>query len=477
MFLLVACVTDPIELHPTKPRDSGAVDTADTAVDSGGETGETGGTADTQHTGDTTAGGLSLTVDEDIVTMVHAAWTGGTEATSWVEYRFEGDSWLVAPAIADGDAVLLGIPADTDVEARAAWTSGGETVYTGAERITTGSLPKDLLLPDVSVYEEGLTWDADYAMISIAAGDWTYMAPYWIEIFDRAGRVVWYMEVPDDMMTFYPTISRDGTHIWYEAEDIFGMGSAKPSATRRTLDGRWSETLSLPGMGQAAAEGPDSSFFYEYRTGGKYELRQAFADGTVETVWDCGAYFKTIGVDGHYCEQNTCNWDETRDTVLVSQFLSSTVFEIDVGTGEPIRQFGQMDEGDPWSFDPPSAGFDYQHDPYWTEDGTILVSTHIPGVNGKQMAAEYEVDDATKTLRRIWAYQSDDIWATQVGEAIRLPNDNLIQGYGQDGAVREVTYDGDVVWEVRWEEDNQGDRVVGHTSLIPDLYALNVGPD
>ena len=90
-------------------------------------------------------------------------------------------------------------------------------------------------------------------------------------------------------------------------------------------------------------------------------------------------------------------------------------------------------------------------------------------------SSDLTVDDKTRTLTRIWSYTSTDRWATQVGEAVRLPNGNTVQGYGQDGAVREVTSDGTIAWEVSWPEDDQGYRVVGHSSMIPDLYALNQG--
>jgi hypothetical protein len=157
-----------------------------------------------------------------------------------------------------------------------------------------------------------------------------------------------------------------------------------------------------------------------------------------------------------------------------------------VATGQPIRQMGEITRGDPYAFIPPIANFAYQHDPYWTPEGTLFVSTHIPctnepgcsgnaGLDGTQLAAEYTVDDAAKTLTKIWEYRSTDRWATQAGEAYRLPNGNHLHGYGQDGAAREVTPDGRIAWEATWPPDAQGYRAIGHLSLIGDLYALNVG--
>jgi hypothetical protein len=72
-------------------------------------------------------------------------------------------------------------------------------------------------------------------------------------------------------------------------------------------------------------------------------------------------------------------------------------------------------------------------------------------------------------------HQSTDRWATQAGEALRLPNGNTVFGYGQDGAVREVTPDDEVAFEVAWPKDGSGYRAIGHFSVIDDLYALNQG--
>jgi hypothetical protein len=420
--------------------------------------------------------GLALVLDDDVVTMIHATWDDPGSTDAWVEYQFEGGDWRVAPTIGPGEAVILGIPGDTEVTARALAVVDDETRTSDTATITTGTVPSEVLVPTISSYEPDLAYEADYAMIVVATGSYTYSPPYWIEIFDRQGRIVWYQEVPDGMMTFYPTVSRDGTHIWFEAENIFGMGWDSPYVMRQTLDGRWSSSLAVPRLGEAIAEGPDDSFFFETREGNTHQLSRLDPDGTISMEWDCTRWFLSEGMSPEYCDMNTCNWDETRDTVLVSQFYSDTVFEIDLSTNEPIRQMGQLTIGDPYSFDPASAMFAYQHNPYWTDDDTILVSTHLYGRSGIQEAAEYEVDDATQTVERIWHYESTDMWATQCGEAIRLPNGNTTQGYGQDGGAREVTPDGEVVWQAVWAKDMEGYRVVGHLSLIPDLYALNVGP-
>lgn len=465
-YLLLGCPPASPSLVDSQP---GTSDTADT------DTGDTDtDTADTDS--GTHASGLTLTTDSEMVLMLRASWTDSAPAEEWLEYRWEGEDWLVAPVTGPGTAVLLGIPEETDVEARLVEQPDGVPRYSEVVAGRTGSLPNGVLAPRIDAYDPALADVAPYGMIGIAGGDYTYSPPYWIEIFDRTGRVVWYQKVPDDMMMFYPTVAFDGTHIWFEAEDIFGIGNATPSVTRTTLDRRWSTSIEVPDMGQAIAEGPDGSFFYEQRSRSLQSLSRVDPDGTRTVVWNCAQWMRDHGLPTSDCHMNTSNWSATHNTVLASMFTSDTVFEIDVATGEPIRQMGQLTEGDPYTFSPETAIFDYQHGPYWTDAGTLLVSTHVRGHSGVQVAAEYTVDDATKTLTRVWSYTSTDMWATQVGEAIRLRNGNTVQGYGQDGGVREVTPDGETAWQATWEKDQQGYRVVGHFSLIDDLYALNRGP-
>lgn len=391
------------------------------------------------------------------------------------------------PTFAPGAATILGIPALTEVEARAVEVFGGTQLYSETLTATTGDLPAILLVPKISNYDPALASTAQYGMISIASGNFFWSGPYFIEIFDRAGRIVWFHRVPDNLFSLYPSVAFDGTHIWFERENIFNFGDSNDlGVTRRTLDGRWVVDHPLENLGQAIGEGPDYSFFYELRSDNAHGVNLIDAKGAITRVWDCDATMEAIGLDGSECPLNTTNWDATRNTVLASQFETSTVFEIDVGTGQPVRQFGQITQGDPWTFDPIDSMFAYQHFPNWTPQGTLLVSTHVPcgaqpmcnensGRDGIQLSSEYVLDDVTKTITRIGFIRPDDLWATQAGETYQLPNGNRILGYGQDGAVREYTSTGTVVWQAEWEKSATGERAVGHFSLIEDLYALNVG--
>jgi len=434
--------------------------------------------------------GLALTEDADVSVMLHATWTDPGSTETWVEYRFDDTDWQRAPALGTGEAVLLGIPQQTTVEARVGAIVDGDTVYSASATGRTGDLPHGMIQPDLVTLEDDLVSDTPYFMVSVAQGAEWYEGPYEVEIFDRRGNIVWYRQTTSARgpVTLSATVSNDGTHIWYENADVFGFVGGGGDVTRSTLDGRWQSTFEAPALGQAISEGPDGSFFMEHRASDAHGVDQMDATGALHTVWDCDATFTDLGLSPDECLLNAVNWSPATGTLLASQFETSTIFELDAATGAVVRQMGQLTEGTPYTFDPPEANFAYQHYPHWTPEGTLLLTTHQPcdgtetgrcdSVTGRshyQLAAEYTVDDTTHTLTRVWSYASTSPWATQAGEVTRLDNRSLLQGFGQDGSLEEVTAEGEVAWRVDWEPSPSGYRLIGHASAINDLYALNRG--
>ena len=154
-------------------------------------------------------------------------------------------------------------------------------------------------------------------------------------------------------------------------------------------------------------------------------------------------------------------------------YYSDTVVEIDRKTGELLRQWGQIDGS--WEMDPTGSMIDYQHYPNYTEDGTLLVSTHTLGQKNQQMAREFMVDDENQTLTEIWNFGEDSPYYAQYGGEATRHGPNTLISYGTDGALMEVTPEKEVAWEVRWRSGSHA-HLLGHLTLIDDLYALNLGP-
>jgi hypothetical protein len=457
-------------------------ETPETAPYFGGDSGAPETDTDTDDTGDT---GFATTVpvyfvlslDDEVETIVHARWTlGEAGKQSWVEYSFDDGEWLSTPpqsgAVGEHEDILLGIPADIDVDVRLVVESDEPRVVEEAS-ITTGELPPELPEPVLIEWDETRALGANWILLTFDNGSNTFQGPYWVEIIDRRGRVVWYHEVPDGLTAFYNGVARDGTHLWFDAGTFFDP-SGDARFIRMTLDGRYQEVIDAPNYHLGVDELADGSFVYEALEGGVYSIN--IGDGVDErVVWNCSEFMAKLGVGNEQCEANTVVWDPDRNTVFYSMFVSNSVVEIDLVDGAVLKQFGQLTGGDPWTIDPPEAVVDYQHYVNWTPDGTILASTHLVEEGGVQAANEYAVDEETKTLTLIWQYKTNDRYAQHTGEAYRLENGNTFIGYGTDGALRELA-DKDVVWEVEWPLNDAGTRQLGHAQPVANLYDLNRGP-
>ena len=162
---------------------------------------------------------------------------------------------------------------------------------------------------------------------------------------------------------------------------------------------------------------------------------------------------------------------EATDSILFSLYGSATVVEIDRQTGAVLHQYGQA-EGS-YTFDDPAQGFDMQHFPSYTVEGTLLVHSHVPTDTSQQRAFEYAIDHDSEQLHLVWEFgEGYPEYATYAGEAVRLENGNTLINYGSDGGIREVTAGGEVAWEARMPEH----YLIGHSTLIDSLYELAEGP-
>src|SRR5690606_37358677 len=143
------------------------------------------------------------------------------------------------------------------------------------------------------------------------------------------------------------------------------------------------------------------------------------------------------------------------------------------------------DAGGSYAFSPDTWEFEYQHFPNITPDGTLLVSSHMPGyadtnepAAGQHAFTEFEIDRDTETLIERWVYNDGQEWGMFKGMAIRLDNGNTLANYGTGGVIREITPDKQTAFEVKFDVSAGNDffnKMVGHNVLIDDLYALNGG--
>lgn len=488
LLALLAC--DDTKISAEIPEDTGVPDTALTDTADTDDTDTVPGGVDSDSAAPTTpskyaqVSDITVEVHPQIATILEVSWTQDVDADeAWLEFTFEDEGWLQSPperrAAGRHSEVLLGSPPETEVQLRIANTIDGVTTYQRYDLFgTTGEIPGQLPDPELLIHDPTLAGGERWLLGSVDADDagW-YGGPFWAFILDRQGRYVWYQPVPDNRLALQVQPAWDGGHVVYEGSTWYVWDDTiQPTVTRTTLDQSRYEAETVEGMGFTLDEIEGGHLLYvdvTYDEGGQeqYALVERDADGGARTIWDCEAWLATaLGGDEGDCIPNTIIWNPADDTVLWSMFLNDTVVEVDRQTGALLRQWGQLRES--WAVDPPEAQLEYQHFPNYTADGTLLVSTHVEDEDGVQVAREFRVDDATETLVEVWSYSSPDHYARYGGEATPTAGGNVLISYGTDGAIAEITPGGEVAWELLIQTSSHT-HLVGHLTLLDDLYALN----
>jgi hypothetical protein len=160
------------------------------------------------------------------------------------------------------------------------------------------------------------------------------------------------------------------------------------------------------------------------------------------------------------------------------------VVEIDRQSGQLVGQYG--DAPGSYTFSPTTWNFEFQHFANISLDGTLMVSSHMPGfsdteqpVAGEHAFMEFEIDRANRRLVEKWIYNEGREWAMYKGMAMRLPGGNTLANYGTGGVIVELTPDKQIAFSVKFDSELGNNdffnKMVGHNVFVADLYALNGG--
>jgi hypothetical protein len=430
---------------------------------------------------------VSVEVHPRTSTILVVKWTQAVAAeSSWLEFTFENDEMLTSRPKSGSpgahEEVVLGVPAETDVTIRVVSRDAGAEHATRDYTGRTGALPARLPRAEVTIYDRELASSERYLLGSVedslgGCGPSCYdFGTDWLYVLDRKGRTVWYhADVASNASSAYQRRARDGEYLIYDKRpdgSVTGRGVIK-----MTLDGKYFEEISLP-ISECIDTTADGSILFDTSMG---VLSERDREGAVRPIWSCPEEFGPA----FYCFSNTVNYSPATDTIFMAFPEENTVVEIDRRTGTLVGRYG--DAPDSYAFSPSSLRFEYPHFPNLTPEGTLLVSSHMPGysdtyspVAGAHAFMEFEIDRDEQRLVEKWVYDAGQEWPIHKGMAIRLANGNTLVNYGTGGVIRELTPDQTPVFDVKFdvpEGDDFYNKMVGNTELIDDLYALNEAPD
>jgi len=351
----------------------------------------------------------------------------------------------------------------TRVYYRAHTENGGRDV-SAAGWFDTLNVPAELPELQVSVYDQERVSPEPYLMgAMLGLSNVLY-------VIDREGRWLWYRVLSDeltDSSAYQVYFDQQGNDLVYMA---YADDPTKDLSALRRIDllGHSLQQLSLPYAHHAFAELPDGVVAYlavderawydpdqeDYvqvcgdklmEVDAQGELREVFstwdwAEPTKHDHWDESG----VGKPADWTHGNALRYYEPSDSYLLSLAYLDTVLELDRESGAVLRSFGAQGEI-PVEVD--SLIFSLQHDPTLTDAGTLLMAS---GARTEEtFAIEYDIDEEAGVLRERWSYgQGAGLYTLAGGQASRLSNGNTLFGTGTTGLVREVTPEGEVVWEV-----------------------------
>ncbi len=421
-----------------------------------------------------------------ISTVLVVRWTQATAAEdSWLEFTFENDEVLASPpkpgSLGAHAEVVLGVPAEVDVNIRVVSRDGGVEHATRDYTARTGALPARLPRADVTLYDRALASPERYVLGSVedsvgGCGASCYeLGTDWLYVMDRQGRIVWYYaDVASNASSAYQRRARDGGYLVVDerpTNGVLGRG-----VIQMTLDGSYFEKIALP-ISECIDVTEDGSILFDTTAG---VLSERDLEGSVRAIWSCPDEFGP----SFYCFSNTVNYSPATGTIFMAFPEENTLVEIERESGALVASYG--DAPGSYAFSPPSLRLEYPHFPNLTPDGTLLVSSHLPGhtdtyqpVAGGHAFMEFELDRDGERLVEKWVYDAGQEWPMHKGMAVRLENGNTLVNYGTGGVIRELTRDQETVFEAKFDVpagDDFYNKMVGNTELVDDLYSLNEGP-
>ncbi len=418
---------------------------------------------------------VSLEEHPGLPTVIEASWVMEQDVDRcWLSYGPLDEDPMRSPerACSSGEhhQLLLGLPAEQDIEVRLSLVQGDQSVEGDTFAATTGPLPDPLLQPLLDTWVPERASAEGWLLLAIEGWEGAYYdGPYYQIIVDRQGRVVWARALPAGLSSTFPRLSHDGRHLVGEQVDRFGLAGGQAAFIERfQLDLQPLSEQEIPGLRFAWDVAEDGSVYYfDREQEAEGWLSRVGPDGARERLFDCVSWIADRCTQSWCCESNAIVLTPERGSVFMSLWASDTVLEIDLDTFAVRHSWGRL-EGS-WDTSPPEALFELQHYPRLTPDGTLLVGSQIASRPLEHRFREFRIDDEDEVLVELASWGDGwDLFAQYQGEAERLYNGNTLMNFGSAGAVREVTPDGELIWSLTWPES----WMLGHMSLIGDLYDL-----
>ncbi|GEM_PF-2812150 len=408
-------------------------------------------------------------------TVIDVSWRSEDPGPSWVEFGTSEDYSHATPVVDDGSdehsATLVGMPPGTDVYLKVFTELPGGTVASSWNRIlTTGTVP-DFITPGVvTVHDEDAVRDGLILLSHVGERGS-------VQLIDRAGHVLWALAigVGSSAPGVVPTVDGGAFSFQVLSEDReVGAGEILTVG----LDGLVQQQTVLDGLHHAFGQHPAGTlavFSTEIRdvedhgpVAGDRVL--GVAPGGAEAVifdaweqleltpgdeWDSG--FFPGAQDWTHMNGTTWHPDPARWLITVNG--TEDVIEVDPDSGE-LTALYSLDDA---AYSPATAAMTDPHGPDWSLGGDLLL---FGSDEAQSWCSAYDVSEPG-LFTETWTHgRGEGLFAMAMGEARQLTDGNILCNFGTAGIVRELTDQGEVVWEYVAPPAAS----LGQTRWMPDPY-------
>ncbi len=414
---------------------------------------------------------VTARLSDEIATVIVVEWQTAVPTTGRVEFG-EADDFSYSTLIERAPnkthrALLLGMPADTEVRFRIVATDGKSETVSPPETITTGGLPT--YLPELVAKGSG---QEGFTIVPIIAPDTAA-----VTIIDSKGRIVWYHRDDRDLDIYRARLSRDRKSILYNAASVSGSPSEDSALMRVSLDGTSFSSVPVPLLAHDFVEHEDGTIgaiVAEYRVVAGQDIMgndivEVSADGTVTPVWtswDCFDIETDVGdtMDNGWTFANALDYNPVEDAYYIGFMNFSSIAKVDRKTGHCLWVFGSTAET--ISFAAGAPRFWHQHQFQILENGILVFDNDgAPGTESR--VTEYAFDFTSNTASEVWSYTAEpSVFSFVLGEPIRLENGNTLINWSASGQMNLVTPKGESVYQLNLPIGN----VFGFDTIEETLY-------
>jgi Arylsulfotransferase (ASST) len=419
--------------------------------------------------------GVEIVDNPDNLLSCWVRWSTNLPASSWVHYQVEdGGGWFAAGSddeTQEHEVLVLGLRPVNGHRLRAtSQAADGQVAFSEDLGYPTGPLPFAVPRIQVTVHDAHRVQPGWTLMNMVVDNSFP---PTVALMLDAQGHVVWYHTLGDaqgaagvetslvagDQVLIGGNIAPGETPVQVNlAGDVVWEGPMQLESGLFT-SGTMHHTF------QRLPNGDYVTMLFEMYEGHLQDVIWQF-DAELETTWEWHAIDHIPETEIDRLHGNIVQVDLEEDVAYFHSRDLSALYKIDRADGAilwTLREGGDFtmlgDHPDPWWL--------RAHAPEILPDGHLLL--HDNGGSEKRpytRIIEYEVDQQAMTIQPVWQFPqegSEDTWFAKVwGDADRLPNGNTLfcsgTAFANDapGRVAEVTPEGEVVWELRFESEDGG---------------------